>query len=78
MSKVDVGGTILRGAFAKNFGREFCENPYPDPPGYYTLHRAWRYGFLNSKAVMSEHVNTPPSAAVRAGAPPYQAKRVAG
>lgn len=76
--KEDVGGAILRGAFAKTFGRELADNPYSDAPGYYVLHKAWRYGFLNAKAVMEEHERTPPTAAVRAGAPPYRAKRRTG
>jgi hypothetical protein len=58
MTTVDVGGTILRGAFAKWFGRDTLDdNPYPPSPGYYTLHRAWRHGFLNSEAVLMEHDN---------------------
>lgn len=56
MSKVDVGGTILRGAFAKWFARDTLDdNPYSDSPGTYTLHRAWKHGYLNSKAVLAEH-----------------------
>lgn len=67
--KVDVGGTILRGAFAKWFGDPIDSNPYPDMPGYYVLHRAWRHGYLNSDEVLDDHDNlTAITAARRADA----------
>jgi hypothetical protein len=51
-----VGGAILRGAYAKWFGREsIADNPFADFPGSYVLHKAWRYGFENSDAVLAEH-----------------------
>ncbi len=70
MTKVDIGGTILRGAFAKWFGRDTPnDNPYPDMPGYYILHKAWRFGFENSETVLMEHEQAPLIAAAR---PPGQ------
>jgi hypothetical protein len=66
MTKLDVGGIILRGAHAKFFGRDTLDdNPYPDAPGYYTMHRAWRYGFLNWEAVLDEHDASPVNTARR-------------
>jgi hypothetical protein len=54
--KRDIAATILRGAFAKWFARgSLADNPYPEMPGYYSLHRAWEYGFRNSEAVLAEH-----------------------
>ena len=56
MTSTDVDGTILRGAFAKWFGRDTLDdNPYSEAPGSYVLHRAWRFGYLNSDAVLTEH-----------------------
>ncbi len=73
MTTHDVDGTILRGAFAKWFGRDTLDdNPYADAPGSYTLHRAWRYGFLNSIDVLAKHdelttINAPVRPLRRAG-----------
>ena len=53
--KIDVGGTVLRGAFAKRLGDKLTDNPYADAPGYYVLHRAWRYGYSNSEAILTQH-----------------------
>jgi hypothetical protein len=53
--KIDVGGTMLRGAFAKRCGNKLTGNPYPDAPGSYVLHRAWRHGYANSEAILTEH-----------------------
>lgn len=53
--KIDVGGTVLRGAFAKRLGDKLTDNPYADAPGYYVLHRAWRHGYANSEAILTEH-----------------------
>lgn len=54
--RVDVGGAILRGAFAKWFERDtLADNPFPDMPGYYVLRKAWSFGFQNSEAVLAEH-----------------------
>jgi len=53
--KIDVGGTMLRGAFAKRCGEKLTDNPYPDAPGYYVLHWAWGYGYANSEAILTEH-----------------------
>lgn len=53
--KIDVGGTMLRGAFAKRCGDKLNDNPYPDAPGYYVLHRAWRHGYANAEAILTEH-----------------------
>jgi hypothetical protein len=76
MSKIDVGIAILQGAFAKKFAHALLENPYPDAPGCYVLHKAWRKGFLNSETVLLDLERRPPTAAVSPGAPPFQAKRV--
>jgi hypothetical protein len=53
--KIDVSGTMLRGAFAKRCGDKLTDNPYPDAPGYYVLQRAWRHGYANAEAILTEH-----------------------
>jgi hypothetical protein len=51
-----IGGAILRGAYARWWGREtLADNPFPDLPGYFVLRRAWSYGFENSDDVLAEH-----------------------
>ena len=74
MSKIDVGIAILRGALDKKFAHALSENPYPDAPGFYVLHKAWRHGFLNSETVLLELERRPPTAAVRPGVP-FEPKR---
>lgn len=31
-----------------------ADNPFPQSPGWYVLHRAWAYGFKNSETVLRE------------------------
>ncbi len=76
-ARMDLSVAVLRGAFAKKFSYSLSQNPYPDMPGYYGLHKAWRFGFLNSAAELDKLERTPPTAAVRPGAPPFQPRKVA-
>lgn len=56
MTKVDVGGAMLSGAFAKWQGRDTLDdNPYADRPGMYVLHKAWRHGFEHHEEVIEDH-----------------------
>jgi hypothetical protein len=68
MTDDKVSGAILHGAYAKWIGYDkLSDNPYADMPGSYVMHRAWRYGYLNSEAVIMEHCERqePIRAAVR-------------
>lgn len=54
MNTIDVDATILRGAVARWFCEPPHSNPYPDAPGHYVLHKAWRYGYKNSETILAE------------------------
>lgn len=60
MTRVDIDGSVLRGALAKWQARKSLDdNPFPDSPGYYSLHRAWKNGFLHSEEVLAAHDEAP-------------------
>ena len=53
--KSAIDATILRGAFAAWLKRDTIEdNPHPNAPGSYGLHKAWRYGFEHSEEIMAK------------------------
>ena len=45
---VDIGGVMLWGAHAREWGHKLADNPYAAAPGTYTLHNAWKYGFVHA------------------------------
>ena len=51
-----IPSTILWGAATYSPGRKVADfNPFPDSPGYVTLHKAFAYGWNNSRQVLWEH-----------------------
>ncbi len=61
MTTVDVSGTMLRGAVARESGQTLADNPYAAAPGTYTLHKAWRYGFEHAAEVQAETLGDDPA-----------------
>lgn len=61
MSERDhVDGARYRGAIARWCGRDRPEdNPYPNMPGSYVLHRAWLDGFNNCERFLAQHDGEP-------------------
>lgn len=61
MAEVDIGGAMLWGASAREWGRTLADNPYAAAPGTYTLHKAWRYGFEHAAEVQAQHFGDDPA-----------------
>jgi hypothetical protein len=51
-----VDAAMERGAAAAWLGEaHISDNPYPDAPGFYQLHKAWRYGFEHHEEVLARY-----------------------
>ena len=61
MTTVNVGGVMLWGAHAREWGRKLADNPYSASPGTYVLHNAWEYGFQHAAEVMAEWLGDHPA-----------------
>jgi hypothetical protein len=56
MTTTNVRGAIFWGANARSWGsKTLLDNPFPDMPGWYVLHKAWAHGFQNAATVLAEH-----------------------